>query len=372
MNLLAARLLFWKKQAPSILFWLLFPMAAAVLFVHVGQAAKSDAKIPIAITAEDDTEQSERLISSLKQDSLLRVSILPADKALNLLEQHEFDSVFIIKEGFGGKLKNGNRRGTIEGYQSDRSFAYTPVKELVLSHVQKMAGRLKAVETIHLLSKHIGGMEWTDQEIIGLADQIEAEEHLLDSRFFYAGKERSYTSSEHMSPWGVWAVASLLSTCFLFDWVIKERRAQASSRILFSRYGMIRYQVGTALFYAMMLLAADAAALWLFSSLYSEPADWSRIGSLLLYRVTICLAAFWLALTVKNMYVFYTISLAAALFFLMFGGAVFGDPLHIGGISIHLLNPVHAFVNGSPNFLLPLLFASLAGIQLIRKEQSNA
>src|SRR5699024_11676472 len=127
---------------------------------------KQDTKVTIGHEMEEETNQAMNLYQSIEESPLLRVEELNKTDALQKLEKHEIDSVFIIRDGYEDAIKSGKRNQLIQGYHSDLSFAYNPVKEMIASLVQQETGRSKAAYFIMDLSKeHSSNLSWTWDEI---------------------------------------------------------------------------------------------------------------------------------------------------------------------------------------------------------------
>src|SRR5690625_1744673 len=129
-DILKTRLIYIKKQWLSLLFWLLLPIVATVMIIHVTNAIQSDTKVPVGIVLEEETDLAEEFLHSVKQSPLIRVYETTEKDALHRLKQHELDSVFIIHNGYEKQIRKGKRDRLITSYQSDLSFAYSPVKEI--------------------------------------------------------------------------------------------------------------------------------------------------------------------------------------------------------------------------------------------------
>src|SRR5690606_6761539 len=137
-----------------------------------------------------------------------------------------------IKEGFEEEIRKGNRNWIIQSYSTNLSFAYVPVKEMIISHVQKASGKAKTAYTVQELSKD-SDQNWSWDEIVLTTSEIEQQEDLLHTEFsFHTNK--NVTEKNETTLWNTWALystLSLISTLFLFDWVIKERNHSLTVRL---------------------------------------------------------------------------------------------------------------------------------------------
>src|SRR5699024_12757136 len=72
-DILKTRLIHIKKQRLSVLFWLLLPIVATVMIIHVTNAIHSDTKVPIAILSEEVTDLADKLFYFVKKSLLIKV-----------------------------------------------------------------------------------------------------------------------------------------------------------------------------------------------------------------------------------------------------------------------------------------------------------
>ena len=172
------------------------------------------------------------------------------DDALHKLEQHELDSVFVIREGYADNILAGRRNQLIEAYSSNRSYAYQTVVETITSFAQQDAARSKAAFVIKQLFKDANMEdEWNYTEIIESGRERQQNEALLKSSFSYFDKEsedRLNNRYHIVSVWGVWSLFAMMTVFFLFDWVVKENRPTMRSRwqfttLSFGQYAWVRF-----------------------------------------------------------------------------------------------------------------------------------
>src|SRR5699024_11596298 len=96
-NIILTRFIHLKKNWISFIFWLVLPLIGTLAIVLVTDELGEESKIPIGVVIEESNEESLKLYQSIKDSSLLNVEKLNRNQALEKLEKHELDSVFIIK-----------------------------------------------------------------------------------------------------------------------------------------------------------------------------------------------------------------------------------------------------------------------------------
>ncbi|GAB3064960.1 ABC transporter permease [Virgibacillus ainsalahensis] len=375
-NILQTRLIHWKKQWVTLLFWLLFPILASLTVIYLTETIQEDSRVPIGMVMEENSPLADDLLESMKQTPLLQVHELSEEEALLQLERHDLDSVFIIQEGYEEQIRNGSRSKLVTSYQSDLSFAYTPVREMIISYVQQDTGRSKAAHTIKDLSENVNiEQQWTWNEIVATSKQIEANENLLHTTFSFADTPDITVNADITvwNTWGLWAIFSLLSTLLLFDWVIKDKKSALKPRFAFIRVSFKNFLMQNVLWYTILLFLFDFIALLIFHFLLAEPVNMALIGAVLSFRLTINLAALLLGLTMKKTYSFYGISFAGALITAITSGAI----LPVDGLTdrmpwLKYINPLEPLLLGkilNPWFFVFLL---IIAIWYLRKEKADA
>src|SRR5699024_10445437 len=290
-QIITTRLMHWKKQWISLVFWLLFPLIATISLTMITDTVQEDSKVPVGIVLEEETAAVKELTEEIKAAPFIRMEILPEDEALHNLEKHELDRVFIIHEDYEENIQQDNRTRLITGYQSDLSLAYSPVKEMIISYVQQETGRAKAAFTVKQLEQQYNGQEnWAYEEIIAKSKSIQQEENLLQTDLsFLETPEAADDTSKLFPVWALWGVFSFLSTLLVFDWVIKEKRSKAILRLAFSRWSLKSYLLQNFMLYMVILFAFDLAAAGAFYVMFNE---WISPVNLLVYRILTSMAAF--------------------------------------------------------------------------------
>ncbi|MEG0440505.1 MAG: ABC transporter permease [Solibacillus sp.] len=318
---LFTRMLLLKRQSVSILLWLLMPLILTVVVVQWGNAAARDAQIPIAIVDEDISELSQAFIQELQQMDLLAIQLMSKQKALYALEKNQLDSVFIIKHNFEMQLRNNKRNHLIEAYSTNRSYFYFAVKENISSLAQRKATQAKAAHEVkNLLNKYDSDIEWSFDEIVAQGQKREERYELLTVDFSYYNENESSTPTEKtnlLASWGIWAFFTLISTFYLFDWVIKESNHLVVVRWLQSKISYITYFFSTLAVYLLVMLVID----FLTYRIIETQFIWSQVLVIVVFRLSCVALALLVAVHLKKVLSYYFITPILALLLALLGGA---------------------------------------------------
>jgi len=295
-NVVFTRLMRLKKDWKSLLCWMLLPTVMTVLIMQGVVTWQEETRVPIALVVEEQTEMAARLVDDIASTKLLHIQFISLDEALHKLEQHELDSVFVIREGYEDHILANRRNQLIEAYSSNRSFAYRAVVETITSYAQQDAARSKAAFVIKQLFSDYGMEdEWSYEEVIESSRERQKSEALLRSSFSYHDKEN--TTEEQALPllkaWGVWAFFAIITTFFLFDWMLKENRPSMRQRWLFTEISFKKYACGSLLFFTVIIFLMDLITAFIFSSLFQEAWTIRVLISLFAFRLTINLLVFY-------------------------------------------------------------------------------
>ena len=203
-NVVFTRLMRLKKDWKSLGSWMVLPVLMTVLIMQGVVTWQDETRVPIALVVEEQTEMAARLVDDIASTEHLHIQFMSLDEALHKLEQHELDSVFVIREGYEDHILTNRRNQLIEAYSSNRSFAYRAVAETITSYAQQDAARSKAAFVIKQLFSDYGmENEWSYEEIIESSRERQKSEALLQSSFSYYDKdntaeEQSSTATESM------------------------------------------------------------------------------------------------------------------------------------------------------------------------------
>jgi|GEM_PF-1493785 len=374
-GIIGTRFIHWKKHWFNLLFWSLFPIFATLIVLSIADAIQDDTRIPVGIVLEKETPLALELYQSIKETPFMRVYRLNESTAIDQLTKHELDSVFVIDKDYDHKIRKESRNQLITSYQSDLSFAFTPAYEMIISYAQQDLARSKSAYVVAELREQFGNeQQWTWDEIIQKSHTIQEEQSLLHTTFSFVHAESAEDEQVTvLHTWSLWALFALVSTFFLFDWVIKESRASMMPRYSFMRVSYQGYMLRNLMIYAVSLLGIDLLTVMTFYYAIDEPITHSLLGAIFFYRFMICMGALLLALRFKHSYLFYTVSVALTLMIAIGSGAIVpleGIETRISWFTI--INPLHAFLSMEKlNIWFPV-FIILLTIWYVRKENTNA
>ncbi|GGA86398.1 ABC transporter permease [Ornithinibacillus halotolerans] len=370
-NLLYTRLLLWKRRTLNLLIWLLLPTVGTFLFITSATTLQEDARVPIAIVLEEESNLANELLQELVTSEMIHVMEMTEEEAVHELKQHDVDSVFIIEKGFENNILNGRRNNVLTSYRTDLSFAYSPVKEMIVSLVQEKSVRAKAA--LFLQREFEGTL--TFEEIVNRSKQIQLEENLLNTDFVYSNTVESTETPSllNWNTWGIWAVLSLLSTLFLMDWIIRERELAVSTRFSFLKMTRTSYFARTLFLYIGLFFLFDLISIVVFSVFLNESISTRFILELISFRIMVSLLSFGIAQFFKRLSFYYSFSILITLMLLILSGVI----VPIEGFIpkqplLEYLNPLHAFVSGEITIVWLLISLLTVMLAFIRKEIANA
>ncbi|WP_175631904.1 ABC transporter permease [Virgibacillus siamensis] len=370
-QMIITRFMHWKKQSFALLFWLFLPIFATWAITTVTNSVTDDAKVPVGIVLEEQSDTALELVEEIRSVPFVRSTILEEKEALYKLKKHELDSVFVIEEGYQDHVRHDQRNQLITGYYSDLSFAFVPVKEMILSYVQQETSRAKAAISVkNLENKYNGNSEWSAEEIIAKSKEIQQNENLLETTLSFSGsKIRTEDDPPLFLIWGIWGIFTILSAFLIFDWVIKEKHANVAVRFPFTRTPLKTYLIQNFILYTLLFLITDFLAVSFFYMVYHESIN---ILNLIIFRILINLAAFLLAQLFSNIFLFYCTSFGLTLTAGIISGALLPSGFSLYWSGFDWINPLRPLLDGKFISLLPLTIVILAVLWGVRKENTNA
>jgi len=374
--ILKMRFIFWRKQWISLLFWLFLPLVATWFVMVQFVTLQADTKIPVGIVMEDESSSAQELYDSIKDTPHIRPEVLSEKEALNQLQKHELDSVFIIRSRYEDSIERGSRNQLIKSYQSDLSFAYTPLRETVISYVQQDYSRAKAAFVVQRMGEAYGVTEeWSYDELINRSKEIVQEQKLLEVDFSFADSEAGKGDADDtlLQPWNLWAIITLLTTFMLFDWVIKEKKSSVTLRFVYGKVSLKQYLLRNMLIYLFVLFVIDVVTMGVFHLLFNETISMKLLISLVGYRVMLTTCAFLFSLCFTSTYVYYTSSFAIVLFTALLSGVF----IPVEGImdkwnGFSFVNPLSIFLESSFMNLWLWIGIVFTALWFIRKGEADA
>lgn len=365
MNRIAVQFFRMRKEWKSVICWLLVPILLTVFVMKTFGALQDETKVPIALIVEDSSNLALQLAEEIANNDMVAVQDLELEEALHKLKQHELDSVYVIREGYGESVLANRRNGLIEAYSSNRSFAYPAISETIMSLVQQDLSRSRAAGVIRQLFNEYGMEgEWDYEEIIQRSEEKQRNESLLHTSFSY-GEQAGHPGEkplELVNSRAVWAFFTIISAFFLFDWMIKESRPSMRVRWLYTATSFKSHAVRMLGLYSLLTILSDMLTLIVFHFVLEEPVTMSFILPMLAFRVTLNLFAFLLAIAYRQMFMYYLTGIAAALLLTVTGGAVVPlDALSKRAQWVEVISPVRSLMTTSiPVVWLLLLVVVLA------------
>lgn len=350
-GVLYTRWLRLRKDWKSHFIWLLLPILLTFLTTQLIGIWSEGTKIPIGLVVEKETNLSNQLIEKLKSVSYLDVKLLNEREAMNELEKHELDSVFVLHDRYEEIIMDGKRNGLVESYSSNRSYAYFAVKELVTSYVQDDVLRMRAAYEVRDLFREYGtNEEWNWEEIVEVSVEKQESQQLLQTSFSYQNHSVEVTEDNVLpvfNIWGIWAFFSLISTFFIFDWVLKEKRPDLHIRWYFTSINFKKFASMSFIFYTVLLLIVDGLTLYLLSKLLQQPLTFDLCTAILFYKLVVHLLAFLFVNLFTQSLMYYVSSIGLTLVLTLLSGAIIPiDGLVKEWTWVENLSPITALLQG--------------------------
>ncbi|QUG40659.1 ABC transporter permease [Psychrobacillus sp. INOP01] len=363
--ILGIQMMRMHKEWKVLLTWLLLPLLLTVLTFSTLNKLGDESKVPIGLVIEENTTLSDNLVKRIMDTDYLLVNILDLPEATDLLEKHELDSVFVIKDGYEEDILNNRRSQLLEAYSSNRSFAYFAVVETISSYVQEEATRTKAATEIkNLYEKYGSREEWDREEIFKTSKEKQEKKQLISTSFSFqwTPTETGSESTSLLSVWGIWAFFQIIATLFLFDWVVKANSKLIKVRWTFTKISLNSYIYWNLLFYTVLLFVMDVVTIYVLHILDLASPSARLFIALLGFRVTINILAALLAKNFTNSFFYYICAIAISLILTICGGAFIPiDSIISRWPWVESFSPVYSLLHGeiAYGFLAAIIVISI-------------
>lgn len=351
MHILPPQLIRLKHEWKSLVFWLVLPLIATLVLMKLTTAWQDETSVPIGISVEEESELVNELLEQLEETTLLQIHYVDKAEGLRMLTQHELDSLYVIRSGYEEKVLENDRNRLVEAYASNRSFAYTVVKEIVTSYVQEDVARSKAAFELRFVYEQYDQQHlWSYEDIITRSKERQSSADLLTTSFSY---ESSTSVEEETTPlfnvYGIWVLFASLSTFFLFDWVIKEQREVMQERWLFTKSGFYHYAMKLFTVYTVILLFVDLLSTIFITHKFHASLS---ILALVVFRVTFNLFVLFIASRTIHLWTYYIKGAVWTVVLVVIGGALVPiDRIVQKWPIIKEINPIYALLSGQISYV---------------------
>lgn len=348
---LAPQLFRMKKEWKSLVFWLFLPLIATILMMKLINVWQDETTIPIGLVVEEESPLVNELVERLEETALLNITYLSKADGLRLLAQHELDSLYVIRAGYEEKVFNNDRNRLIEAYGSNRSFAYTVVKEVITSYAQEDVARSKAaLELKFVYEQYDQADDWNYERILARSKERQAAADLLTTSFTYHSQEAP--PQEHVplvNVYGIWVLFTCISTFFLFDWMIKDQRPLMKSRWIFTRKGFVHYATTVLIVYTFLLLMFDLVSQQVFNYLFDAQLS---MRALIVFRLTLNVFILMIAARTTALWTYYVKGAVWTIILAFLGGALIPIDRIVQQWPVILqVNPIYALLTGHIPFV---------------------
>src|SRR5690625_3060624 len=129
-----------------------------------------------------------------------------------------------------------------------------------MSFVQEHAVRAKAAIAVEgLIEDYNSSLSPTMADIIKKSKDVQDNQEFLTTSFTLNGDSHDDDANDSLfvKPWNIWALNTLLTTLFMFDWVIKEKRSVLQPRFGLMRRSFKQYLLHNLAFYTVLLFIFD-------------------------------------------------------------------------------------------------------------------
>lgn len=351
MHLLPPQFIRMKAEWKSTVFWLILPIVLTIMVMKLIDVWQDETTVPIGVVVEEESQLVDELIEQLEETPLLRIEYVTKADGLRLLAQHELDSVYIIRSGYEDKVYANDRNRLIEAYASNRSFAYTVVKEIVTSYAQEDIARSKAAFELKFVYEQYDQADlWHYENIVERSKERQSTADLLTTSFSYGSSE---TTPKEQAPlfnvYGIWVLFTCISTFFLFDWVIKDQRNVMKKRWVFTNKGFHSYATILFILYTGMLFIIDFISIYMISHLFQVQLS---VMAFIVFRVTINFFVLFIAQRTKQLWTYYVKGAVWTIMLGLAGGALVPiDRIVQQWPIIVQVNPVYALLTGDIPFI---------------------
>lgn len=334
-----------QRPLELLLLLLALPLTM-ILMSQLLQSSIHGEGIPIAIVDQDQSEYSQLVVERVSQQPIVEIHRVDEATATRLVQQHEIEAAFVIREGFMEQMLQGQRKQVIEILQSPASLSTGMLQELFTSEVLRLGSNVQVanfVQEQYLDKKRISSDEavalW--QEAWAHSDGYWEPEPLMSVRYkelpaLAPNREAAGEVEDPAQEGGIqaqrenvillfgWLSALImLLVIFLQQWIVEEKQNGVLQRVKGFSSKSSLYLLGHSIpIFTLVLLDVWLTLLfidWHFSYSLFSTLD---LLVLLLFYIFVCFTlGFCLASWVKTTAQLQGAGLTIVLLTSIFGGA---------------------------------------------------
>lgn len=372
-QLIQTRWMHIRNHSKSLLFWLLLPLFATTIYATIDTTVEDQLRIPVGIVTEDRTPLLQELLDSIEEIPLVDVHYLSYEEGVHQLENHQLDSLYVFPENYDDSIQKNERLGIVSHFTSNVSFAAIPIRESIVSFIQEQLNRSKAADAIEKLFHTYHSTPPTKEEVAEISQEIQANEDLIRTTLIYADEQSSTSTPTLISLVDIWVIITFFSTLMIFEWVVKERNHPTFVRMYFTAYQPKKYAIYHLSIYLFLCILVDLcmSAVLIFGMDVSISP--SSILSMIVFRYTIILCIFLLALLFKQRFSY--LMMCVFLFIFLIGTS--GMILPIDGILRYFplfatLHPLYPVMHGEISYIWFIIGSVIILLWLVTKEDVYA
>ncbi len=222
-----------KMMLGDRLFFTVMIIIPLLITIAAGYALRYEKNntIPVALVDEDRSDYSETLVREIGKKEGLSVAEVSRSTALSLLEDNKIEQVFIIREGFGQSVKNGEASGLIDLLSSPSSYSANFTSEVIAGEAIRMITGNMAANWVEEQYRKLGRDfdEALKQEVIRYNEDLWQPKPLMTIEYKELQGQEVKTADTIAMPAATATSAGLITAFIMFyilfssGWLVEER-----------------------------------------------------------------------------------------------------------------------------------------------------
>lgn len=271
MKLLTIAFFKLKMMLGDRLFFVMMVVIPLFITIASGYALRYEKldTIPVAFVDEDRSDYSSVLIDRISLKEGIKVDAVSRETALSLLEGNKVEQVFIIKEGFEGKIRNGENKELIDLVNSPSSYSADFTSEVTAGEVMRLIAGNMAADWVSGQYDKLGRQKKADfrDEIINYYDSLWQPKPLMTINYkelhgtVLKTVDRATLPAATASSTGIITAFIMFYILFSSGWLVEERTNGTDKRLAAGPNALYLSYAGSIL----ALLISGAVQIFIFS-----------------------------------------------------------------------------------------------------------
>lgn len=319
------------KDKPTLLVLFISTVLFSLMVHTLSSAVEDRSAISVGVVDNDRSSSSEELVARLKKVPALKIFELEKEELLELMQDEMIMSVFVIEEGYDGKLLSGDMKDSITMYYKEDNKAVTALADIVAGEMMYSICFNESFRSYEQIA--FEGVKHSKTQYKQYMGQLlsDREDFNFAFQMIYVNPETTIIIEEPISNSllykqliiGILGILTAFIAMFILSATVREKETGVKDRLKISRFNSLVQDCGN--FTALLFTEGMVCFIYSVMIYHQQPTKdlllWASSYLLLLLNVMVLGGVFMLIAKLVRSMIFY--QLLCSVLILLTGGLGF-------------------------------------------------